>query len=62
MNMHPGIQIHRIPAAGGPGLIFVIGLLIVLLVEIPAVRLVSVAGLLGGALVAGLLRLTDRTR
>ena len=62
MNKHPGIQIHRIPAEGAPGLIFVVGLLTILLVEIPAVRLLLAAGLVGGLFIAAGLRWTDRTR
>ncbi len=62
MRRHPGIKIDRIPATGRPGLIFAIGLLAIFLLEIPATRLVLALGLIGGLLVAGILRWTDRTR
>ena len=62
MKKHAGIQIDRIPLKGGPGLIFVVGFLAIFLVEIPAIRLVLALGLVGGLVIAVLLRWTDRSR
>ncbi len=62
MRKHPGIKIDSIPVKGGPGLIFVIGLLAIFVVEIPTVRLVLALGLVGGLITAAILHWTDRTR
>jgi len=62
MNKHPGIRIHSIPVEGGPGLLFAAGALVIFLAGVPATRLVLMAGLVGGLLVAAILRWTDRAR
>jgi hypothetical protein len=55
MQPHPGIRIDRIPAAGGGGLIFAIGMVAIVLVALPAVRPLAAVALLGGALLAPIL-------
>jgi len=62
MRRYPGIRIHSIPAEGGAGLIFAVGTLVIFLAGVPATRLVLAAGLVGGLMVAAILRWTDRTR
>jgi hypothetical protein len=57
MKLHPGIRIHRIPVSGGPGLLYVIGMLVIFLAGLPETRL-FLAGSLGfGILTALILRL-----
>ncbi len=55
MEHHPGIRIDSIPAEGGGGLIFALGMVVVLLLAIPA--LLPVVGLcaVGGILLAPVL-------
>jgi hypothetical protein len=55
MQPHPGIRIDRIPAAGGGGLIFAIGMVAIVLVALPAVRPLAAVAFLGGALLAPIL-------
>ena len=62
MRKHTGIRVHSIPAEGGPGLIFAIGVLAIFLVEIPVARLVLAVGLVGGLIMAAVLRWYDRSR
>jgi len=56
MDIHPGITMHRIPAAGTGGLIFALGIGALFLLEFPAFVPVVVACVLGGLAVAPLLR------
>lgn len=51
---HPGIRIDQIPAAGFPGLLFVVGT-ILLCLSIPAVRLFFLGSLTLGLIGAALL-------
>jgi hypothetical protein len=53
--MHPGIRIDKIPAAGGGGLIFAVGMVAVVLAAVPAIRPVAGLCLLGGLLMAPVL-------
>lgn len=55
MKVHPGIQIHRIPVEGGGGLIFAVGMVLLVLVAMPAVRPLALLAVLGGALLAPIL-------
>jgi hypothetical protein len=60
MKLHPGIRIDRIPVKGGPGVIFAIGVLVILLVGVPETRLFLVGAFGLGILMAGILRLIRR--
>jgi hypothetical protein len=53
--MHPGIRIDSIPAAGGGGLIFAIGMAALVLVAMPGLRPVALLCLAGGAVLAPVL-------
>jgi hypothetical protein len=53
---HPGIRIDHIPAEGGGGLIFALGMIVVFLIGVPALRPLAAAALLGGLLLAPILR------
>jgi hypothetical protein len=53
--MHPGIRIDSIPATGGGGLIFAIGMAALVLVAIPALRPIALAAAAGGLLLAPVL-------
>jgi hypothetical protein len=55
MQIHPGIRIHSIPADGGGGLIFAVGMAAVLLLGFPALRPLALLALAGGALLAPIL-------
>jgi hypothetical protein len=55
MQPHPGIRIDKIPAAGGGGLIFALGMVSVVLLAIPAIRPLAGVCLLGGLLLAPVL-------
>jgi hypothetical protein len=52
---HPGIRIDHIPAEGGGGLIFALGMVAVFLISIPALRPVAALALLGGLVLAPVL-------
>jgi hypothetical protein len=52
---HPGIRIDHIPAEGGGGLIFALGMIAVFLIGVPALRPVAVVTALGGLLLAPIL-------
>jgi hypothetical protein len=55
MQPHPGIRIDKIPAAGGGGLIFAVGMALLVLVAMPGVRPLAALALLGGLLLAPVL-------
>jgi hypothetical protein len=55
MRPHPGIQIHKIPAEGVGGLIFAVGMAMIVLIAIPAVRPLAAVAVLGGMALAPLL-------
>jgi hypothetical protein len=55
MQVHPGIRINSIPAEGGGGLIFAIGMAVVVLLAIPALRPVALLAVVGGVILAPLL-------
>ncbi len=52
---HAGIRIDRIPAEGGGGLIFMVGMVVLFLIGVPAMRPVVALAALGGILLAPLL-------
>ena len=52
---HPGIRIDHIPAEGGGGLIFALGMVAVFLIRIPALRPVAAVAALGGVVLAPIL-------
>jgi hypothetical protein len=54
-NAHQGIRIDHIPAEGGGGLIFALGMVLVFLVAVPALRPVAAVAVLGGLLLAPVL-------
>ena len=54
-NPHPGIRIDHIPAEGGGGLIFAVGMVAVFLMAVPALRPVAAVAVLGGLLLAPIL-------
>jgi hypothetical protein len=60
MDVHPGIRIHSIPAAGAGGLIFAIGMSAVVFLAVPALRPLLIASVVGGVLLAPLLHLLRR--
>lgn len=55
IGVHPGIRIDSIPAQGGGGLIFAIGMALLVLLAIPSLRPVALAAVLGGVLLAPIL-------
>ena len=55
MQVYPGIRIDRIPAEEGGGLIFAVGMVVVMLVAVPALWPVALACVAGGALLAPVL-------
>ncbi|MFQ5740052.1 MAG: hypothetical protein ACE5JX_13680 [Acidobacteriota bacterium] len=55
MKKHPGIRIDKIPVKSSAGLLFVIGVLAIFLIGIPATRWFLALALIGGAAVAALL-------
>jgi len=57
---HPGIRIDRIPAEEGGGLIFMIGIVSIFLIGVPAMRPVVALAALGGLLLAPVLHLLRR--
>ncbi len=54
IQMHPGIRIDKIPAAGFPGLLFVVST-ILLCLSVPAVQLFFLSSLTLGLIGAALL-------
>jgi hypothetical protein len=57
---HPGIRIDQIPAEGGGGLIFAVGMVAVFLMAVPALRPVAAVAVLGGLLLAPILHRLHR--
>jgi hypothetical protein len=55
MQPHPGIRIDRIPAQGGGGLIFAVGMVGIVLFAVPSLRPLFVVAVLGGVLLAPVL-------
>jgi hypothetical protein len=55
MTPHPGITMHKIPVAGGAGLVYVVGTLVVFLLALPQLAPLGAVGLAGGLLLAPVL-------
>jgi hypothetical protein len=55
MDIHPGIRIDHIEARGGGGLIFAVGMMVLVLMAAPALRPLALAALLGGGALAPVL-------
>jgi hypothetical protein len=55
MSTHPGIRIDAIPAAGGGGLIFALGMVALFWLSVPELRPIMYACVAGGALLAPVL-------
>lgn len=48
MDKHPGIRIDAIPASGGAGMVFALGMVALILIGIPAARpFMAAAGIVG---------------
>ena len=60
MKLHSGIRIDQISPKGGPGLIFVLIVLALLLVGLPETRPFLIFSVAAGILIAGLLRLLQK--
>lgn len=58
--MHPGITMHKIPVKGPMGLVFVVGLVAIALVSLPAARWFLAISLPTGVIIGIILRLTSR--
>lgn len=56
MAIHPGIAIHKIPAVGGGGLIFALGIGALFLLAVPSFAPVVAVCVLGGLGLAPILR------
>jgi hypothetical protein len=56
MRIHPGIRINSIPVAGGGGLIVALGVPLLVLVAVPAIRPLAAVCVVGGVLFAFALR------
>jgi hypothetical protein len=54
---HRGILISRIPVDGLGGLIFALGMVTVCLIAVPEIRALAVVSVLGGLVLAPILRL-----
>ena len=52
---HQGIRIDHIPAEGGGGLIFAVGMVVMFLIALPALRPVAAVAAIGGLLLAPIL-------
>ena len=57
---HPGIRIDRIPAEESGGIIFMLGIMAIFLIGVPAMRPVVALAALGGVLLAPLLHRLSR--
>jgi hypothetical protein len=60
MQLHPGPRIDRIPAKGGAGLVFVLTILAIVLIGVPAARIFLAGAAAVGLLVAAALRLARK--
>jgi len=58
--MHQGITMHKIPVAGGAGLVFTIGVLVMILSSLPEARWFLALSLPTGVIIGIILRLTSR--
>ena len=60
MRLHPGITMHKIPVAGGPGLLFVMGIVLMIVLSLPQARWFLALTVPTGIAVGIILRLTSR--
>ena len=60
MRLHPGITMHKIPVEGGPGLVFVIGIILMVLLSLPQARWFLALSVPTGMVIGIILRLTSR--
>jgi hypothetical protein len=60
MKIHPGIRIDSIPVAGGGGLVVAVGMVVLILIAVPALRPLAAASVGGGVLLALVLRAIRR--
>jgi hypothetical protein len=60
MQTHRGILISRIPAEGFAGAIFALAMPVLVLIAVPQLRFVAALALVGGILLAPILRLRSR--
>jgi L-asparagine transporter-like permease len=58
--MHPGITMHKIPVEGWVGLLFTVGVLVMILVSLPQARWFLAISLPTGVIIGIVLRLTSR--
>jgi hypothetical protein len=56
MEPHRGILISRVPVEGAGGLIFAVGMAAVCLIAMPEIRTLALISIVGGALLAPVLR------
>ncbi len=59
MKIHPGIRIDKISIKGPGGLIFVVGMLIIFLIRLPAARWFLALSVRLGVIIGLILRLTS---
>ena len=59
-KIHPGITMHKIPVKGPAGLIFTVGVLIILLIGLPEARWFLALSVPLGVIIGVILRLTSR--
>ena len=60
MRLHPGITMHKIPVEGSPGLLFVIGIVLMALISLPQARWFLALSVPAGLVIGIILRLTSR--
>jgi hypothetical protein len=58
--IHPGITMHKIPIKGTMGLVFAVGMLVIILLYLPEARWFLALSLPTGVVVGIILRLTSR--
>ena len=62
MKIHPGIRIDKIPVKGAGGLIFTLGIMVIVLVALPQARWFLLISVFLGILIGLVLYLTRRDR
>ncbi|MGD0223421.1 MAG: hypothetical protein ABSF71_13880 [Terriglobia bacterium] len=58
--MHPGITMHKIPVSGAMGLVFTVGMIVIVLLSLPQARWFLAMSLPVGAVIGIILRMTSR--
>ena len=59
---HPGIRMHKIPVKGGAGLLFAVGVMIMILWRLPEARWFLIAAVPVGIIIGAVLYFTRRDR